>query len=147
MTVIIRKPVNRLAKLIRRPGGLTVRRAMAAAEANVHSIRDRCAVAIDRTIEEIRDLNSQGHGLKNATALYRMSNSIIGTAGAIGMPHLAEAAFSLCETLDRMMNAQRWDSAPVEVHIAAMSRLRTVDGNESICKAILDGLRTLAART
>lgn len=149
MTVVVSKPINRLARMLKKPGGMTVRRALSNAGLNLEALRNDCLNTIDSTIEEMRALLATvpGRELEVAPQLYHLSNSMIGTSGTMRMVELSEAAFSLCETLDRIMQSKKWNSAPVEVHLSAISRLRLVDGNEEICKAIIDGLKRVAART
>jgi hypothetical protein len=147
MTVVITKPHNRLAKMLRSPGGgITIKRALGAAEANLESIREAGAEEIDAILRQMTALLAAGGGLADAPELYKMSNLVVGFAGTFGMTELSQAAYSLCDTLDGMITTQRWRQAPVDVHVTAMGRLRQVDGNEEICKAIIDGLRKVAAQ-
>jgi hypothetical protein len=148
MSVIISKSSNRLAKLLRKPGGgLTVMKALSAARANLDSIRDDCLASIDAILDEMAETFRAGRGLEDAPSLYSQSNLIVGFAGSMEMSALSQAAYSLCDMLDRMMTMKRWSSAPVEVHLAAMSRLRQADGDDDICREIIDGLRRVAAQT
>ncbi|HVY33257.1 MAG TPA: hypothetical protein VG960_02430 [Caulobacteraceae bacterium] len=147
MSVVISKSTNRLAKLLRKPGGaITVSRALNSAKVNLDAIRPECCRTIDRILEDMAALFDAGKGLENAPTLYKLSNQVVGFAGSMDMMELSQAAYSLCETLDRMITAERWSSPPVQVHLAAMSRLRQVDGNQDICKAIIDGLKRVAAQ-
>ncbi|HUO23526.1 MAG TPA: hypothetical protein VMU59_13500 [Caulobacteraceae bacterium] len=118
---------------------------MGAAQENLDSIRGAGLTEIDELLAKMGAILQAGTGSAEARELYRMSNLIIGYAGAFGMNELSQAAYSLCETLDGMINGQRWRKAPVEVHVAAMGRLRQVDGNQEICQAIIDGLKKVAA--
>jgi hypothetical protein len=148
MSVVITKTTNRLAKLIKTPnGGITAARALSSARANLETIREDCGREIDELLTRMSATFAAGKGLEDAASLYSMSNLVIGFAGSMNMVELSQAAFSLCETLDRMITGQRWSEAPVQVHISAMSRLRQVDGNQEICRAIIDGLRRVAAQT
>jgi hypothetical protein len=148
MSVIITKSTNPLAKLLKKPGGgITVGRALSDARSNLETIREGCGREIDDLLQKMMTTFAAGKGLEDAPALYSMSNLVVGFAGSMNMLELSQAAFSLCETLDRMIMMKRWSEAPVQVHLSAMSRLRQVDGNQEICRAIIDGLRRVAAQT
>jgi hypothetical protein len=148
MSVVITKTTNRLEKMIKKPGGgITVGRALSNAQANLETIREDCGREIDSLLVRMSETFAAGKGLDDAQTLYSLSNLVVGFAGSMNMAELSQAAYSLCETLDRMITGKRWSDAPVQVHLAAMSRLRQVDGNQEICKAIIDGLRRVAAQT
>jgi hypothetical protein len=148
MTVIITKPENRLAKMIHSPsGGVTVSRALIVAASNLDAIRDAGIEEIDALLRKMSAVLEAGADLPEAPELYKMSNLVVGYAGAFGLEELSQAAYSLCDALDGMITTGRWRRARVEVHLAAMGKLRQVSGNHEICKAIIDGLRQVAAQS
>ena len=53
MNVVRRMPENRLGKLIRKPGGITVGEAVEAAEVNLQEIRDECLLVMDAKLAVI----------------------------------------------------------------------------------------------
>lgn len=152
MTVVRRmSPVNRLAALIHTPGGLKASQAVAAAEANLESVRGE---AVDRLDAIISGLEAEEGALTayDAAALermYRLSNEVVGVAGVFGYGHMGEAAYSLCDLLDQLRAQERWSAAGVRVHLQTLRLLRQRGGpaaDPAACAAILDGLRQVAAR-
>jgi hypothetical protein len=147
MSVVISKSTNRLSKLLKTPqGGVTVARALKDADNNLEAIRPACLKAIDGALEEMAAVFDAGASLEDAQILYGQSNLIVGFAGSMGMAELSQAAYSLCDTLDRMITSKRWSAEAVKVHLVSMSRLRQVDGNEDICREIINGLRQVAGK-
>ena len=139
---------NRLAKLVQQPGGLKITEALHQAEVNLESVRDECLQTVDEKLAEIERLHASAP--KEPTdevveQIYRAANEIHGLAGVFGLGELGEAAFSLCEIVDRLRTAGRWNGASVEVHLFALRLLRHPD-EHSDRAAILDGLRQVTNR-
>ena len=141
-------PPNRLARLLKRSGGLSVSTAVRVAERNLDGIRQACRDALNGQFDEMKAvLETPALSIaEKRTRLYRLSNDVFGCAGAVGMSHLSDAAYSLCEALDRMTMADAWQAESIEVHVAALLALKSVDGQDQICQQILDGLRQVALR-
>ena len=114
---------RRLAGLVNRPGGITASEAVAAAETNLATIRDRGMEEITATMARILVL---GETLRRAgdpalqAELYAASNSLVGIAGVFGLGPLGEIAFSLCNLIDRLRAAGLWSSASVQIHLDSM---------------------------
>ena len=149
MSPVIRIPwENRLTKMIQQPGGMKVVDALQRAADNLDSIRGECVAALDQRLDEIVRLHVQG-GQKPEPAvedaIYQMANEIHGVAGVFGMAELGEAAFSLCDLVDRLRALGRWSSAAIEVHIAALRLFREpeVVGDRA---QVLQGLRKVTDR-
>ena len=148
MSAVMRVPwENRLAKLIRKPGGVRLNDAVRQAEENLKSVQDSCLEALDGYLAEIERLHAEG-GAKPSDAakasIYQLSNDIHGLAGVFGMGDLGHAAFSLCELVDRLRAADRWSAASVEVHLSALRLLRQIGGMDH--GDILEGLHRVVAR-
>jgi hypothetical protein len=140
---------SRLSKIIKQPGGTTVRGALKDAKRNLEQIRRECIAEIDVKLGLIQkalgptDARPEDAELD---ALYRLSNDIVGMAGVFDMAELGEAAFSLCELLDRLKTADQWDRPAVEVHLSALTLLRRATPGAPENQDVLNGLRKLAAR-
>ena len=117
---------NRLAKLIRKPGGISRKIAMAQAASNLGEIRDELILELDRILALIdRSATAEAANDNKAQAIiYHGSNHIIGLAEPCGIPELGKAAFSLCELVDRMTEAGAWNAVAVQVHLEAFKLLR-----------------------
>ncbi len=140
--------VFRLSKLITEPGGIRVTDAVAAATQNLESVRQTCLDKVDRCLNEIEALHAEA-GRKASPEvrdeIYRLANQIHGLAGVFGLAPLGEAAFSLCELIDRLQHAGAWRWDAVEVHLNALRLLRRPEHVDD-CDAVLEGLRRVADR-
>ena len=150
MTVVTRQfRENRLAKLVLAPGGMTQAAAAAAAEANLETIHDECIAEVDRDFDLLKRSAVDprvGDDVMTQRMIYAHANTIAGIAGCCGLGEMGEAAFSLCELVDRQIASGGWNPLAVSVHVDAMNLLRGGD-NELTPegrKAILAGLRSVA---
>jgi hypothetical protein len=150
MTVITRRPENRLAKVIWVPGGKTIAQALDDAQANLEEIRQESLGVLRAKLEEIQAL-----GRKSETApsddtiqgLYNLSSEVLDIAGLFGLPELGHAAFSLCELLDRLKSRKIWNWPAVQVHLHGLLVLADPEktppeGRQSV----VDGLRQVCQR-
>jgi hypothetical protein len=140
---------SRLSKIIRQPGGTTVRGALKDAKRNLEKIRLECIIEIDAKLGLIQQKFGQAEARPDEAdvdELYRLSNDIVGMAGVFDMVELGEAAFSLCELLDRLKGADQWDWPAVEVHLSALTLLRRAKPEAPENQHVLEGLRKLTAR-
>jgi len=142
--VIRRNPVNRLAALIRKPGGISVAAAIQAAEDNLNSVREQCLDVMDEKLREIAMIVSrckENPAPKDLENLYALGNGVLEVAGVFGMNPLSEAAFSLCDLLDRFKTLDRYSYPALMVHLQALQALRTApDANGPETQAMLEGL-------
>ena len=144
-------PENRLAKLVRQPGGVGQQQAMTAAAANLETISGELLAAIDQYLAQIEALGanpalSQDPALQ--AEMYQSSNYVAGMAGHCGRPELGRAAYTLCEVLDRFLAGATWSAPAVIVHLDALKLLRQMDpaAPEAASKAVIDGLRSVTER-
>ena len=139
---------NRLGKMLREPGGISVDHALRKAAENLESIRESSLSAVDGQIglieAQCRTAGSQPSAFHRAE-IYRLANEIHGVAGVFGLNQLGEAAFSLCELIDHLGEAQHWSAEAIGVHLSALRLFRhpdeQVDG-----EAVLAGLRRITER-
>lgn len=144
-----RKPSS-FAGLVRRPGGLSMDEAVRAADANLLSMRGRLVAEIGATLERMQALGGElrdGSDRRALDELYDLSNSVIGMAGASGLPTLGQVCFSLCELIDRSQTSQAWHRQAVKLHFDSLKALRPgaadagVDG-----EVVAAALRRVVAR-
>ena len=148
MTVTRRRFENRLSKLIKLPGGKTVQEAMDDAESNMESIRDKVLSAMDKKVLQLLDGAASVTADPNPEALtnrYNVANEIFALAGAFGKEQMGEAAYSLCELIDRSREAGKWSDPAFQAHMNALRLMRhdeTEEGQEAR-KVVLTGLQSV----
>ena len=140
---------SQLSKAMRLPGGTTVRGALKDAKRNLEMIRRDCVAEIDAKLALMQQEFGQAEQKPAEPALdelYRMSNDIVGMAGLFDMAELGEAAYSLCELVDRLKGSDQWDWPAVEVHLSGLRLLRRAKPGAPENQGVLEGLRKLTAR-
>jgi hypothetical protein len=133
---------NRLGRMLKDPGGITVRKALEQADENLESIREQSLAAIDARLEQIQACNrAAGKDPTEAAKaeIYAHANEIHGVAGTFGLHQMGEVAFSLCELVDRLRERGAWSSQGVEVHVAALRLFRTPNAKLD-AKQVIAGL-------
>lgn len=140
---------KRLAAKVNQPGGITEDEAVAAATANLETLRDRTQHELDSTIQSIRILM---RGLQTppdpvaVRELYSLSNSVVGIAGIYGMAGLSEVAYSLCEIIDRLRTAKIWNAVSVQIHIDSLMLMQGDGPGEEQEMLVRAALRKLLDR-
>jgi hypothetical protein len=112
MTVITRRPENRLAKVVFMPGGKTIAQALDDAQASLEDIRAESLGVLRAKLEEIQALGKKSEKDPKAADiqhLYALSGEVLDIAGLFGLPELGQAAFSLCELIDRLKAKKAWN--------------------------------------
>ncbi len=139
---------NRLSKLVREPGGVRIGQALEQSQHNLDEIQESCLQAIDLQMEELDRLCSEG-GRSPADAvkdqIYDIANDVVAVAGAFALKELGQAAFSLCELVDRLRTRGKWNQAAIEVHLSAFRLLRQRDPDADR-SSIIQGLMGLTDR-
>ena len=140
---------KRLAAKIHQPGGQTEEEAIAAASANLETLRDRTEHELTVTLQQIRELGrALGEPPDPATVqkLYWASNTIIGISGIYGMSGLSSVAYSLCDIIDRMRTARVWNAEAVQIHIDSLILMRSHGTSKDTEQEVLKALRKLLDR-
>ena len=143
---------NRLGKLLNQFGGVSVGKAIEAAEANLESIREANVAEVDRNLALLAETAARAKAepdeLAHRRAIYACANTVAGLAGACGLAEVGEAAFSLCELTDRLIATGRWNDEAIAVHLHAVSLLRAEATPETaeLRRSILDGLADVVER-
>jgi hypothetical protein len=141
-------PKNRLAKLLRAAGGKPVAEALEDASANLKAIEPEAQAELQCMLKEVEARYAalgdtyDGDKLED---LYQIANRAIGVAGVCGREAVDVALVSLCQLLDYLKTAGRWDNASVGVHVQALRLLLGADPNDEQVAAILDGLKRVSA--
>ena len=150
MTVITRRPENRLAKVIWIPGGKTIAQALDDAQANLDGIRKESLGVLRAKLEEIQALGRKSEMAPDEDAiqgLYNTSSDVLDIAGLFGLPELGHAAFSLCELLDRLRSRKTWNWPAVQVHLHGLLVLADPDKTPPEGRqTVVDGLRQVCQR-
>jgi hypothetical protein len=150
MTVITRRPENRLSKVVFLPGGKTIAEALDDAQANLEEIRLQSLDLLRGKIEEIQALGKRAEkdpSEADIQGLYTLSSEVLDIAGLFGMPELGHAAFSLCELLDRLKSRKAWNWPAVQVHLHGLAILSDPDKTPPESRmSVVEGLRQVCQR-
>ena len=150
MTVITRRPENRLAKVVWLPGGKTIAQALDDAQANLDEIRAESLDLLRGKLDEIQALGRKSEKTPeegDLQTLYALSSEVLDIAGLFGLAELGQAALSLCELIDRLKSRKAWNWPAVQVHLHGLLVLADPDkippdGRQSV----VDGLRQVCQR-
>ena len=150
--MIVRRPANRLAKLIRTPGGPTVQQVLAAADARLLDIAEAGRLELQRLLASIQTLG-QALGTSptegQIDAIYGLSDEVLSIAAVAGSPDFGPAALSLCELLDGLKVRKTWNVSAVQVHLEGLQLLAdpSVAHSTEQTHAVVEGLRRVVQRT
>jgi hypothetical protein len=135
-----------LARKMARPGGRTMGEAVQAAEAGVDSHRDECMRSLSVILAELEEICA-ARAPDAGDRVYERASAFADMAGFFDTGPLYAAAFSLCETSDRMSAGGCWRWPPIEVHVRAI-RLIFAAGCRftEASHVLLEGLATIVAR-
>ena len=132
------------------PGGITIADALAHAQENLLEMRESCLAHIDEMLVKLRaGLDSaQTPSPDTQIAMYRDACELLTSAVTHDLIELSAATHSLCDLLDRQLNAGAWNRKAVEVHLSSMAllRSRSNDAESTGRKEILNGLRQVVSK-
>jgi hypothetical protein len=150
MTVITRRPENRLSKTIWAPGGKTMEKALEDANASLDEVREERLNTLREKLTEIQALGrrcEKNAKLGDIRSLYALASDVTDIAGVFGMPELGQASFSLCELLDNLGARKVWNWAAVQVHLNGLLLLADpANVPPEARKAVVEGLRQVCQR-
>ena len=145
-------PELRLSQQLKAAGGLPVVEALDAAQTNLKALQPEC-------LAELRSLTAEASGcfarfpdaftaplLKD---LYAIASRGVGSGAVAGIPAADTALISLCDLLDHMTRAGRWDKEAVAVHVKTLEVLVSTEGqamSDQAASAVLLGLTKVSAR-
>lgn len=141
-------PPNRLAEIMRKPGGIVVADAISRAERNLEAIRPACRadmMGLLETCEAAVKAMGEAYDESAVTALYAIAVRGIGAGAVCGAPTVDLALTSLCDLITHLLARGQHDRKAVEVHIQAWRLLMTTELPESARETMLEGLRLVSA--
>lgn len=140
------KVKTRLSKLVRRTGGKSRAEAISAATRNILVARDGYIETIEQQIDLIERTASSDAPVNDRLRLLNyLSNNLITLAGTFEFNALAEACMRLCDLTAAFLEGERWEAAPIAVHVRTI-RVLAPRSVETVDPAtLLAGLRDLLA--
>ena len=101
--IIKRRPTNRLAKLVRMPGGRSVGAIELDVEARMEALKDACLLVLQDKVQEIVGMAAKAArppGGDDLGRLYGLCKEVLGLAGVAQLEDAGRAAMSFCRLLD-----------------------------------------------
>ena len=141
-------PKQRLAELMRKPGGVPVEEALAAAGANLQELKPDCISELVQLLDEAEAIFARiGPAYDDAAMgeLYEASVRGIGLGDVCGAGSVDVALHSLCDLLDHLRTHLRYDAEAVGVHLRAWRLLITTELPPEGAQAVLAGLNKVSA--
>ena len=142
---------NRLAKVVKLPGGRTVADALRSADNRVAAIRNDCIASLAAKGAQLQQQAERARSQADPAALagvYTTANEMFGIASTFAMTELAEAAYGLCDLVDDTRTPATINWGAIDVYVNGVRFLGSEAGQvESAARsAIVAGLREVAAR-
>lgn len=137
------KVKSTLARQMQDPGGRQVRDLERQAVVQLETHRDDAMASLAGTLAKLDALCAEAPEAAGPR-VYALASSIVDLAGYFDTGPLFEAAYSLCEISDRMIQAEAWHWPSVRVHAQAL-RLILAGGCRTgrTSDALLAGLRSI----
>lgn len=139
---------SRLARFLNVPGGISLEEAEERAAAKLETLRGRCELDMQSSLEAIGDYLRLLNGAPSPALreeLHRLSCCIVSLGGTFDRAALSKAGYSFCRLLDDM--GEHWDRTAVDVHFNAMRRLFAPDGDATMQARIVEGLDKVRIQT
>jgi len=138
------RPKLALYDILDKGGGVSVATAMQRADAAVEVHRAEATKALTAALAKLDALGAAR--TQAPDEFYEHATFVLDIAG-IFQPPLCRAANSLCDLVQRMKAAERWDWASIDVHLASMRLLagKTNDKDPSV-QTVLNGLGAVVSR-
>jgi hypothetical protein len=141
-------PKQRLAALLRVPGGLPVAEALAGAESNLHDLKPQCIGELQLLLEQA-DAAFAGMGAAfddiALGELYDIAVRGIGLGDLCGAGSVDVALHSFCDLLDHLRTHARYDANAVGVHLRAWRLLISTELPPEGAQQVLQGLNKVSA--
>ncbi len=130
---------SRLAEQIDRPGGMTARLAMERVGRELTQAGPKSREVVGETLVLLEDIaRTQTAGLD---AVYDAAAAVIDVAGLFDERILCDAAYSLCELVDRLRSQEAGDWPAVVVHVEALRLIYSAEPADTLrFRPIVDGL-------
>ena len=140
-------PKQRLAQLLRTPGGPPAVEALAAARENLAELKPQCVGELKGLLEaaETTFVTLRGYDEGGLAALYDSAVRGIGLGDLCGAGSVDVALHSLCDLLDHLQTQGAWDAEAVGVHLRAWRLLITTELPAEGAQQVLAGLNKVSA--
>lgn len=139
------KPKLALYGILDSPKGVSIDVALKRAEQAKENYRGQAMAALAESVQKL-DLRAKAGGEANPAEIYQLALDVLGVAG-LYHPPLCRAASSLCDLVQRMQGASRWDWPSVAVHVSSMRLLTDrADEADPAVQAVLKGLASVVAK-
>lgn len=141
-------PKLNLTQLLKTPGGLPAQEAVAAAQANLVSLKPVCMSELHTLLEAAEKVfgGLSGYDEAGVISLYETSVKGIGLGDVCGAGSVDVALHSLCDLLDHFRTHQRYDAEAVGVHLRAWRLLISTEIPPEGAQAVLGGLNRVSAK-
>jgi hypothetical protein len=142
-------PKQRLAQLLKTPGGLPAAEALAAAQSNLAELKPLCIGELDTLLaaaEKIFAGIGPAYDAAGVAALYETAVRGIGLGDVCGAGSVDVALHSLCDLLDHLQTHERYDAEAVGVHLRAWRLLISIELPPEGAQAVLAGLNKVSAK-
>lgn len=136
---------SKLSMQMSRPGGRTMRSAVAQADTALETHRDGAMDSVRDRLAALETIcAAQAPG--SQPSVYEAAAALLDLAGFFDTGPLYAAAYSLCDVSDRM-SVDAWDWQAIAVHLRAM-RLILADGcrDSEMAGTMLEGLRAVVGK-
>lgn len=118
MTVIFRDVQTSLQRLMRKPGGMKGRQAVAAAEANLDTIREACLASLDAELAQVREFAVAAASRRleqgELQALIGVAERALTVTTGLSIPLIGETLRMLCSLAEALMEAEHWPDGALE---------------------------------
>jgi len=140
-------PKQRLAGLLRTPGGLPVAEALEGAQSNLSVLKPQCMGELHELLEASEKVFARLTVYDDAavTELYQNAVRGIGLGDICGAGSVDVALHSLCDLLDHLKTNQNYDAEAVKVHLQAWRLLISTELPPQGAQAVLAGLNKVSS--
>jgi hypothetical protein len=142
-------PKLNLAQLLKKPGGVPVAEAVAAAQANLADLRPQCMSELHNLLEAAEKVFAglgSTYDQAGVASLYQTAVRGIGLGDVCGAGSVDVALTSLCDLLDHLKTNERYDAEAVGVHLRAWRLLISTEIPPEGAQAVLAGLNRVSAK-
>lgn len=130
---------SRLSDQVDRPGGMTVRIAVERVDRELTAAEGKSREVVGESLTQLEQLSRAQDGTLDA--VYDAATAVIDVAGLFDERVLCDAAYSLCELVDRMRTQDLSDWSAIAVHVEALRLIYAADPRQTQqYRPIVDGL-------
>jgi glutamine synthetase adenylyltransferase len=141
-------PSNTLRKALQTARPAMAQQAIERANANLSKLKDECEAYIDSLLLQLVETakTPTENEMERLAAIYQVAIRFIGVASLAGLTELENAARSLCDVADGLLERGIYEEEPIRVHVESMRLLRHAVQLGAERNALIAGLRKVRAR-